>query len=230
MQDVPKAVGEGRSPLTRGRRHQRHHAAAGRGSIPAHAGKTTARVGLRDSRGVDPRSRGEDSRPKIRSPRYCGRSPLTRGRRTQTPAANRRGRSIPAHAGKTAGRRISCMSARVDPRSRGEDSFGPMATPSASGRSPLTRGRPQRTRVGVAGAGSIPAHAGKTDAAEVLTMKPQVDPRSRGEDRRAAISRARRAGRSPLTRGRHVHLDRLASHRRSIPAHAGKTSSRPGRC
>ena len=61
-------------------------------------------------------------------------------------------------------------------------------------------------------------------------MSNTVDPRSRGEDRRAAISRARRAGRSPLTRGRPLPKRVVDLRPRSIPAHAGKTSSRSRSC
>ena len=131
----------GRSPLTRGRLAVVGLRCPRGGSIPAHAGQTRRRRPAAGRLRVDPRSRGADNGTTSTTTIYNGRSPLTRGRRTEGPEVNLRAGSIPAHAGQTV--IAACIAALtgVDPRSRGADPMcAPTSTP-ARGRSPLTRGR-----------------------------------------------------------------------------------------
>ena len=72
----------------------------------------------------------------------AGRSPLTRGRLDAVAACLLGFRSIPAHAGETAGQKDCTRMEWVDPRSRGGDQTVAIGIEPAGGRSPLTRGRP----------------------------------------------------------------------------------------
>ena len=70
---------------------------------------------------VDPRSRGGDARMLSSLNGGCGRSPLTRGRRSADNATGGSFGSIPAHAGETPTGSGSGKAPEVDPRSRGGD-------------------------------------------------------------------------------------------------------------
>ena len=113
-----------------------------------------------------------------------------------------------------------------------------------AGSSPLTRGK-LIPRAGIPGvAGLIPAHAGKTQAAQLTSWSPPAHPRSRGENEGGDVtgipgegsspltrgkppgaSAARRSpsGSSPLTRGKRQTVRGRPAWRGLIPAHAGKT-------
>ncbi len=91
------------------------------------------------------------------------------------------------------------------------------------GSSPLTRGKRGRLAPDRRLPRLIPAHAGKTELADMYYSGVSAHPRSRGENHATMLRRAMRAGSSPLTRGK-LHDDRLMGHHtRLIPAHAGKT-------
>ena len=98
------------------------------------------------------------------------------------------------------------------------------------GSSPLTRGKPAQVIERCASLGLIPAHAGKTASRRQRSRSIGAHPRSRGENRPAAGRRPRGSGSSPLTRGKLLDDKRCCRHRRLIPAHAGKTFRRAGRC
>ena len=96
-----------------------------------------------------------------------------------------------------------------------------------AGSSPLTRGKHDlRDRLSPEDR-LIPAHAGKT----VNTVKPTISvpahPRSRGENIVAPYWVGTMRGSSPLTRGKRRIGRHEACRARLIPAHAGKTHSRP---
>ena len=93
------------------------------------------------------------------------------------------------------------------------------------GRSPRTRGRHKTVYEAVRACRSIPAHAGETPAEKSHTSFQPVDPRARGGDIDTGITIKLYPGRSPRTRGRHVSCVSHGGSRRSIPAHAGETSS-----
>ena len=214
---------EGRSPLTRGRLAGRQQAMANTGSIPAHAGETSAGAATRGGQTVDPRSRGGDQSGRMSGGATTGRSPLTRGRPGHTTDNWGAHRSIPAHAGETCPADGVQARREVDPRSRGGDGTMRPAEGRLSGRSPLTRGRRLALGNPRSGRGSIPAHAGETLMQCRSTASPRVDPRSRGGDANARLIAAAPDGRSPLTRGRRVVAVHAHLHQRSIPAHAGET-------
>ena len=215
----------GRSPLTRGRRRRALGPVVGRRSIPAHAGETFFDHGATPPNKVDPRSRGGDAHNLAGGEVFHGRSPLTRGRQVMREADAGPSRSIPAHAGETGGSRHIQARAGVDPRSRGGDAMGAVASVTASGRSPLTRGRRRSSPFRYVWGGSIPAHAGETSRRSRTSSAQRVDPRSRGGDVKPRITAPPARGRSPLTRGRRRSKMPFASCWRSIPAHAGETAS-----
>ena len=172
----------GSSPLTRGKRAISSSYSAGRGLIPAHAGKTDLSDVFGHFSRAHPRSRGENAAASAASLTMRGSSPLTRGK----PPADRRDRGrrrlIPAHAGKTleaVGLHDLCP---AHPRSRGENSDTMLSLASIIGSSPLTRGKRTRCRRGGRRLRLIPAHAGKTAQPRRRTRRGRAHPRSRGEN------------------------------------------------
>ena len=213
----------GRSPLTRGRHEHGLVRAAPSGSIPAHAGETTAPRPRPAAPAVDPRSRGGDPGWLQALVAEGGRSPLTRGRLVGCIPGGLLPGSIPAHAGETALLAGPLNLAAVDPRSRGGDAAVTENGWALKGRSPLTRGRLPTSFSPVAFSRSIPAHAGETWRARCWRLSPGVDPRSRGGDTSWPCASRMASGRSPLTRGRRASDGSRPDHTGSIPAHAGET-------
>ena len=215
----------GSSPLTRGKPWSPKSRRAGRGIIPAHAGKTLASLNLAPAWWDHPRSRGENSDHCAPTLRVLGSSPLTRGKRGEdAPALITQG-IIPAHAGKTTCPPIRWWSPPDHPRSRGENISSTLSTSPPGGSSPLTRGK-QREKVGrPPDRGIIPAHAGKTQASRTALHATWDHPRSRGENLLLGTPTPVALGSSPLTRGK---LEAFFVERAPlgiIPAHAGKTCS-----
>ena len=131
---------------------------------------------------------------------------------------------IPAHTGKTFGRRPRLQRCWAHPHSRGENGTISRCVGTGLGSSPLTRGKLVRPQRWSRGRRLIPAHAGKTYGLEARQRHRRAHPRSRGENfYRLRPDRIGR-GSSPLTRGKLCRLDRAESEGRLIPAHAGKTS------
>ena len=133
---------------------------------------------------------------------------------------------IPAHAGKTGVGVPGYRLVGAHPRSRGENERVLVVIHVERGSSPLTRGKQTRPAALRAGPGLIPAHAGKTEFAGALIDGSGAHPRSRGENSTAVSSAAVSKGSSPLTRGKHMGIERLRSGSGLIPAHAGKTEKR----
>ena len=98
-----------------------------------------------------------------------------------------------------------------------------MRPAAARGSSPLTRGKPLVMTPSTSCLRLIPAHAGKTVGRSRGDRNPKAHPRSRGENVRPPRSGSRRAGSSPLTRGKPRCARPSWRSRRLIPAHAGKT-------
>ena len=170
-----------------------------------------------------PRSRGENARYVSPQASSDGSSPLTRGKpsRRKTPTLNTG--LIPAHAGKTVASWRIRQAARAHPRSRGENYRPGHCEHRCDGSSPLTRGKRFGVEVAAVGGGLIPAHAGKTKAAQQMVVNFQAHPRSRGENRAQNAPVRPGVGSSPLTRGKLVRSPRPLFRGRLIPAHAGKT-------
>ena len=193
----------GSSPLTRGKRGSRDHRPDARGLIPAHAGKTSMVSARPPPSGAHPRSRGENHEGTEIVGFIVGSSPLTRGKLLCRLLALRRHGLIPAHAGKTKGRRLSGRGMGAHPRSRGENTAAGLPAAGVGGSSPLTRGKPPRRSPPKSRPGLIPAHAGKTRTAQGRPSSAGAHPRSRGENPIEPLNEEAEAGSSPLTRGKH---------------------------
>ena len=176
-----------------------------RGLIPAHAGKTSRGRARTRRVGAHPRSRGENFDVTELLVRNSGSSPLTRGKLGGTAPWEVLHGLIPAHAGKTAARRLRRECPRAHPRSRGENQGLVTNAVTWMGSSPLTRGKPAAT-------------ARAKEYAE-------AHPRSRGENRPNDSHSPEIAGSSPLTRGKRSWQRYLVTAFGLIPAHAGKTAS-----
>ena len=151
-----------------------------------------------------------------------GSSPLTRGKRHHGADCNHLRGLIPAHAGKTGHTGYVSNRVGAHPRSRGENGrahrstlAGGGSSPltgenadrdgtvySVEGSSPLTRGKRVDQGLDGSGRGLIPAHAGKTDPRSSSLQWARAHPRSRGENFHANSNALKRAGSSPLTRGK----------------------------
>ena len=131
----------GSSPLTRGKLRLGDNRRAGRGLIPAHAGKTIhTPLRLYIDR-AHPRSRGENVGNKIVGMIQSGSSPLTRGKPSAARVRMTSMGLIPAHAGKTRRRASHTGGRPAHPRSRGENARHRRAHHRPPGSSPLTRGK-----------------------------------------------------------------------------------------
>ena len=91
--------------------------------------------------GAHPRSRGENIDHKRISFNASGSSPLTRGKRGDTPPGPAFLGLIPAHAGKTSLSASALVDKRAHPRSRGENKGSDCSPRRSWGSSPLTRGK-----------------------------------------------------------------------------------------
>ena len=131
----------GSSPLTRGKHALIERDDRGNGLIPAHAGKTAVPEPALNPGTAHPRSRGENPGPILRFGADSGSSPLTRGKRLEGLAVDRRLGLIPAHAGKTVASASSWGRQGAHPRSRGENAYANKLNKHGAGSSPLTRGK-----------------------------------------------------------------------------------------
>ena len=173
-----------------------------------------------------PRSRGENW--VIRSPCIprAGSSPLTRGKLHEAVNLGAIRRLIPAHAGKTPDQCSHAARQPAHPRSRGENPRMNLSPGLATGSSPLTRGKPEDELVAGLSDRLIPAHAGKTDRADLFWELRGAHPRSRGENLSGDPRCNFVQGSSPLTRGKQRDVEAPLRQLRLIPAHAGKTTRR----
>ena len=215
----------GSSPLTRGKPNSSRQRLVAAGLIPAHAGKTGWILICVSSGRAHPRSRGENHAAFLMYSYTVGSSPLTRGKPRVKAREVKRGRLIPAHAGKTRWARCERSGCAAHPRSRGENPSSTTASGIGSGSSPLTRGKPVLHCVCEGAARLIPAHAGKTPRRARQRSRAGAHPRSRGENRGEVAEVCFEDGSSPLTRGKRHDGSRLRRCPRLIPAHAGKTVS-----
>ena len=158
--------------------------------------------------------------------RAWGSSPLTRGKLSSARRGNREDGLIPAHAGKTPAPSMPSLQSWAHPRSRGENPPWWASPPRRAGSSPLTRGKPARLSRHASAQRLIPAHAGKTVLSSFPAGHRWAHPRSRGENFLEEVQDRARVGSSPLTRGKHPHIDRRSREGGLIPAHAGKTPLR----
>ena len=157
-------VGQGSSPLTRGKPRPRLRSRSGERLIPTHAGKTSEVQAGNGGVRAHPHSRGEN----FLASRACtsdpGSSPLTRGKHLQPAQLHRRPGLIPTHAGKTRRCCSTASSPWAHPHSRGENSPPSRIDAGHAGSSPLTRGKREAGNFVPGSWGLIPTHAGKTSS------------------------------------------------------------------
>ena len=153
----------------------------------------------------------------------AGTSPRMRGKLPSKIFLTFDTRNIPAHAGKTHPQPLDQQAREEHPRACGENSPGLTHFFALFGTSPRMRGK-QGTAPHRAGPHrNIPAHAGKTKAAETPVGHVAEHPRACGENAYNDFDELEVIGTSPRMRGKlRLSLVRLAGVR-NIPAHAGKT-------
>ena len=111
----------GSPPLTRERRFSEFLLYFSIRITPAHAGKTSARLGATPQSQDHPRSRGKDIKARRCKSRPRGSPPLTRERRYGISASAGGNGITPAHAGKTFFLHACHQKIEDHPRSRGKD-------------------------------------------------------------------------------------------------------------
>ena len=244
VQVVRRHAERGTSPRTRGKQTPSRVRERQQRNIPAHAGKTLAQGAGMISVGEHPRARGENTAQcppalaeKGTSPRTRGKqlvggerrnrggtSPRTRGKPPICSRVNGLVRNIPAHAGKTAGLSFFSSSSAEHPRARGENHRMVWTVDDLLGTSPRTRGKQPPTPHTPSPTGNIPAHAGKTNCAQVASVGCKEHPRARGENLLGLFRKPTTRGTSPRTRGKRIHQAHSVPPKRNILAHAGKTN------
>ena len=192
----------GSSPRVRGKRDCVRRPAPSRGLIPARAGKTPGSSRARSGRGAHPRACGENPLSSSSFARGSGSSPRVRGKRRPLPHRRRRGRLIPARAGKTSRPRRPPPSRPAHPRACGENSQHEAFMYPRLGSSPRVRGKhPRRPRTG-RGRGLIPARAGKTTRRPRGRGCPWAHPHACGENLSRSSLTFVSWGSSPRVRGK----------------------------
>ena len=152
---------KGLSPRARGSHRPGVHPGRVSGSIPAGAGKPSARRPFRAGLRVYPRGRGEATVATVVPAMTMGLSPRARGSHAVAAPSVPDVGSIPAGAGKPDRRRMPRRARGVYPRGRGEALRSSFFCPPCMGLSPRARGSPYGPARARLWSGSIPAGAGK---------------------------------------------------------------------
>ena len=219
----------GPSPRARGSRLAMVGSPGKLGSIPACAGKPTYPAISFALQRVHPRVRGEATWTDVKVWVDWGPSPRARGSQAIARPASPPDGSIPACAGKPSGTTLPCGRSRVHPRVRGEAGDLSGYARCYLGPSPRARGSHEAMEDYLFYRGSIPACAGKPTRRISRDTAGRVHPRVRGEARPTHLYAPPVRGPSPRARGSLVVTKSSPSYRRSIPACAGKPTSRQGR-
>ena len=207
----------GSSPRVRGKPVQvRPQVADGR-LIPACAGKTRPSATLSPRSPAHPRVCGENAAG------AQGSSPRVRGKLRPDHHARRRGRLIPACAGKTACVRHDVPFHTAHPRVCGENPAPPAEPVLPAGSSPRVRGKPGPARGSGARHRLIPARAGKTCGGSSSPSWTWAHPRVCGENWCFEHAGETVPGSSPRVRGKLCWRSLLLLRGGLIPACAGKT-------
>ena len=153
----PRACGENRapsgarcrcrgsSPRVRGKRRPLRPGDVVARLIPARAGKTPISCPLIEAQRAHPRACGENATPANRSVDANGSSPRVRGKLGAHRHSPRRGRLIPARAGKTAAARCTRACGGAHPRACGENPGVNGTVTTYKGSSPRVRGKRRGT-------------------------------------------------------------------------------------
>jgi hypothetical protein len=110
---------------------------------------------------------------------------------------------------------------------RGKQALYKVQSNAQAGSSPRARGKPENSRAGLAGSGTIPAGAGETLARALLTSTRRDHPRGRGGNALVSGVRSPRSGPSPRARGKQSLKRLRRAQHGTIPAGAGETRAAP---
>ena len=219
----------GPSPRVRGNRAIPAADESGDGSIPACAGKPLPALGPPPENRVHPRVCGETAAGGEQAILAAGPSPRVRGNRGGAAGAGCAGGSIPACAGKPQPMRRRRQLPGVHPRVCGETATAKTGRQALAGPSPRVRGNPGPPPPNLWLGGSIPACAGKPMVLVVVVRMTGVHPRVCGETGPPSAQPTAWPGPSPRVRGNRILSRNQTPSAGSIPACAGKPSSRPDR-
>ena len=150
-----------------------------------------------------------------------------RGKRGKGQRQGLRARSIPAHAGETPGSATSAPALGVHPRTCGGNELAWNTVIPRHGPSPHMRGKLIDRERCVTSQRSIPAHAGETREHGRRTIRNTVHPRTCGGNVPIPGTKHGLPGPSPHMRGKPQRRPYHLGTGRSIPAHAGETTSCP---
>ena len=225
--DLAPSQSRGPSPRVRGSPSNPSDGGATTGSIPACAGKPHPGGLCCDQERVHPRVCGEASVSRPATHRIQGPSPRVRGSPVLAEIPRYLHGSIPACAGKPPRCCQRQRAARVHPRVCGEAHVGRTSAARTPGPSPRVRGSRGGGLADRVRRGSIPACAGKPTPQPRQRGHVRVHPRVCGEALGDLVVLRPGAGPSPRVRGSHVFDPDALAAEGSIPACAGKPSSRP---
>ena len=213
----------GSSPRVRGKPSQVAESMARIGLIPACAGKTGGQRLGQDAHRAHPRVCGENL---ISVADYAGKygsSPRVRGKRAVAPKVRGPEGLIPACAGKTMFDTIRLLRCWAHPRVCGENARPLSRWSTTPGSSPRVRGKLGTIQDENAGAGLIPACAGKTAPGSGRSPARRAHPRVCGENAFFEGGSVLAGGSSPRVRGKRALRSSSVYTPGLIPACAGKT-------
>ena len=170
--------------------------------IPAHAGKTPARMRASPGLRAHPHSRGENKRTNEIQSCSTGSSLLTRGKPGRVHGVTERLGLIPTHAGKTIPPSPHPRARWAHPRSRGENLWEDCIRALEHGSSLLTQGNPNPVFFGRFSPRLIPTYGRKTPGTRPRSQSASAYPRTRGENTDWSTRIRDISGSSPLTRGK----------------------------
>ena len=171
------------------------------GIIPAYAGSTGRRHGLRAPGRDHPRVCGEHVVERGALQRERGSSPRMRGAQRRLLVGERRRGIIPAYAGSTDSDKAPDFEYEDHPRVCGEHRHCVPLPLIMTGSSPRMRGAPVRTGRGLARVGIIPAYAGSTCHDSSVHLPDEDHPRVCGEHAMEKGQITADEGSSPRMRG-----------------------------
>ena len=191
--------------------------------IPARAGKTVYRDGIKWAFEAHPRVCGENACGELPGISGRGSSPRVRGKRRSSSRTRIGPRLIPACAGKTWNGWGTALKPAAHPRVCGENLLDGDPPPPTTGSSPRVRGKRPPGPVALTVAGLIPACAGKTRRRRWSGRPRRAHPRVCGENVFAVDVGRAPGDSSPRVRGKHLAGSTQNLIGRLIPACAGKT-------
>ena len=216
----------GSSPRVRGTRPRPHRDGRKRRFIPACAGNTCSCARRLPTCPVHPRVCGEHEGGDRSRGNLGGSSPRVRGTQSRSDARSPQRRFIPACAGNTNARTLQRQLKPVHPRVCGEHvSFGRCSV-RLRGSSPRVRGTPAERPHPLDRLRFIPACAGNTSSARLISATISVHPRVCGEHRNVANAAGDTYGSSPRVRGTRRRRASVDRRRRFIPRVRGTRRGR----